>query len=115
MAYRELGRKAIAERLWTWREEADEDLSRFESASRDDELRTGESHAYITSNERCAEVRGAREIALRQLNRKFGTLPEAIATQVTQLSVEQVQTLGEDLLDWLSIAELEQWLTTQTE
>jgi hypothetical protein len=70
---------------------------------------------YITSNERRAEVRGAREIAIRQLNRKFGTLPNAIATQVNQLSVEQVQTLGEELLDWQSIAELEQWLATQTE
>jgi hypothetical protein len=51
-----------------------------------------------------------RLLVLRLLNRQVGSLPEAIETQVQALSLEQVESLGEALLDFTSLADLENWL-----
>jgi Domain of unknown function (DUF4351) len=54
--------------------------------------------------------REGRSLVLRQLNRRVGTLPEDIQTQVAALPLEQLETLGEDLLDFTNLADLENWL-----
>jgi hypothetical protein len=51
-----------------------------------------------------------RSLVLRQLNRRVGTLPETIQTQVESLSLEQLEALGEDLLDFTNLTDLENWL-----
>jgi Domain of unknown function (DUF4351) len=51
-----------------------------------------------------------RSLVLRQLNRRVGTLPEAIQTQVAALPLERLEALGEDLLDFTNLADLENWL-----
>jgi predicted transposase YdaD len=51
-----------------------------------------------------------RSLVLRQLNRRVSTLPEAIQTQVAALPLERLEALGEDLLDFTSLADLENWL-----
>jgi hypothetical protein len=51
-----------------------------------------------------------RSLVLRQLNRRVGTLPETIQTQVEALSLEQLEALGEDLLDFTNLTDLENWL-----
>ncbi|MEM9272288.1 MAG: DUF4351 domain-containing protein [Cyanobacteria bacterium P01_F01_bin.143] len=51
-------------------------------------------------------------ITLRQLNRKLGNLPEAIATQVKSLKSDQLDLLTEDLLEFETFDDLEQWLNT---
>jgi hypothetical protein len=51
-----------------------------------------------------------RSLVLRQLNRRVGTLPEMIQTQVEALPLEQLEALGEDLLDFTSLTDLENWL-----
>jgi Domain of unknown function (DUF4351) len=51
-----------------------------------------------------------RSLVLRLLNRQVGSLPEAIETQVQALSLEQVESLGEALLDFTSLVDLENWL-----
>jgi hypothetical protein len=51
-----------------------------------------------------------RSLVLRQLNRRVGTLPEPLQTQVAALPLEQLEVLGEDLLDFTSLTDLENWL-----
>jgi predicted transposase/invertase (TIGR01784 family) len=53
---------------------------------------------------------GKEELILRQLTKRFGTLPEAIAAQVQSCSVERLDALGEALLDFSTIADLQAWL-----
>jgi predicted transposase YdaD len=57
--------------------------------------------------------RGERAIVLRQLTRKIGILPETIAAQVENLSILQLENLGEALLYFGTLADLEVWLTHQ--
>jgi predicted transposase YdaD len=51
-------------------------------------------------------------ITLRQLNRKLGNLPEAIATQIKSLNPNQLDALTEDLLDFQTLDDLERWLSS---
>lgn len=51
----------------------------------------------------------ARTLILRQLTRKLGDVPEALQNQVNQLSLESLETLGEDLFDFATVSELEAW------
>jgi predicted transposase/invertase (TIGR01784 family) len=51
-----------------------------------------------------------RSLVLRLLNRRVGTLPEAIQTQVEALPLERLEMLGEALLDFTGLADLENWL-----
>jgi hypothetical protein len=69
---------------------------------------------YVTSIERRAEARGlvngGRTMLLRLLARKFGELPEGVLGQINQLTGDQLEALGEKILDWVVIADLEHWL-----
>jgi predicted nuclease with TOPRIM domain len=55
----------------------------------------------------------ALELVSRQLRRKVGVLPAEIEAQVLVLPLEKLDTLGEDLLDFSTLADLENWLATQ--
>jgi predicted transposase YdaD len=52
----------------------------------------------------------AAALVLRQLNRKCGTLTPVQVAQVQGLTLEALEQLGEDLLDFASVADLEAWL-----
>jgi predicted transposase YdaD len=52
----------------------------------------------------------ARSLILRQLNRRVGELPEDVRQQVEILSLEELENLGEALLDFSSMADLQAWL-----
>lgn len=54
---------------------------------------------------------GASAMALRQLRRRFGPLPEPTEARVEALTTEQLESLGEALLDFVSLADLDAWLT----
>jgi hypothetical protein len=80
---------------------------------------------YITSVEEIGFERGIeqgvrqglereRSLILRQLNRKVGALSPQTLEQVNALSIEQLESLGEALLDFGAIADLAQWLATQS-
>jgi Domain of unknown function (DUF4351) len=56
------------------------------------------------------QIRSERSLVLRQLNRRVGTLSEAIRAQIEALSLGQLERLGEDLLDFTGLADLENWL-----
>ncbi|GAB4385258.1 MAG: hypothetical protein Kow00121_49960 [Elainellaceae cyanobacterium] len=55
---------------------------------------------------------GERSLILRQLTRRLGELPDSLKAQINTLSVPQLEALGEALLDFTSLAEVEQWLST---
>jgi Domain of unknown function (DUF4351) len=97
------------------------------------ELRTYEEERrmpYITSVEEIGFERGLKEgeargeargqqegkrsLVLRQLTRRIGTLPDDLRSPIAALSPEQVESLGEALLDFTSLTDLETWLTAQS-
>jgi predicted transposase YdaD len=52
----------------------------------------------------------ARGLVIRQLTRKLGNVSSKLLAKIEDLSLERVESLGEDLLDFTSITNLEQWL-----
>jgi hypothetical protein len=74
---------------------------------------------YITSVERMGYDRGkaegaqlqARSLLLRQLTRKVGSsIDDRLSLQINALSIAQLESLGDALLDFESIADLTTWL-----
>ncbi len=57
---------------------------------------------------------GQQDLIIRQLNRRFGEIDASLIEQVRELSVEQLEGLGEALLDFSVVADLEAWLNQQT-
>lgn len=53
---------------------------------------------------------GEKALILKLLTRKLGRLSPDITTKVSALSIERLESLGEALLDFTSIADLETWL-----
>jgi predicted transposase YdaD len=52
----------------------------------------------------------ARSLILKLLNRRLSSIPDALLSQVQALSLEQLEALGEALLDFSTLADLEGWL-----
>ena len=65
---------------------------------------------YITSVERLGMQREAANLVLRQLNRRLGQVSESVSEQIRQLPVDQIEDLGEALLDFENEADLLNWL-----
>ena len=53
---------------------------------------------------------GERKIILRLLNRRVGELPQEMRQRVESLSLEQLENLGEALLDFTSMVDFQAWL-----
>ncbi len=51
-------------------------------------------------------------LILRQLTRRVGELPQEVLDRIETLSLEQLENLGEALLDFQAIADLETWFGT---
>ncbi len=51
-----------------------------------------------------------KALVLKQLTRKLGSLSAELSAKVSDLSLERLETLAEDLLDFTSAADLESWL-----
>jgi predicted transposase YdaD len=74
---------------------------------------------YITSVERLGIEQGIEQgmqreganLVLRQLNRRFGQVTTSVEKQIRQLSVKQLEDLGEALLDFENEADLLHWLS----
>ncbi|MBE9079032.1 DUF4351 domain-containing protein [Romeria aff. gracilis LEGE 07310] len=54
-----------------------------------------------------------RSLIFRLLARKLGEVPEAARSQINQLPITQLETLGEALLDFSTHSDLESWLAEQ--
>ena len=72
---------------------------------------------YVTSIERMGIEQGRKEgrkegersLILRQLTRRVGVLPEHLTDRIQDLSIEQLETLAEDLLDFQGLDDLTAW------
>jgi predicted transposase YdaD len=55
-------------------------------------------------------------LILKQLTRRFGQrkIKKSIRSHIESLSVQQLEALGENLLDFETIQDLTQWLEAQT-
>jgi hypothetical protein len=53
---------------------------------------------------------GEASMVLRLLKRRLGALSEAQQARIESLPIEQIDRMGEDLLDFSSLADLETWL-----
>ncbi|MDG2991450.1 DUF4351 domain-containing protein [Candidatus Synechococcus calcipolaris G9] len=58
-------------------------------------------------------LEGECTLVLRQLRRRLGTLPDGVVHQIYGLSLDQLESLGEALLDFQGFDDLEMWLTSQ--
>jgi predicted transposase YdaD len=59
---------------------------------------------------------GEKSLIIRLLTRRLRpeVMPEALLTEVESLPLLQLETLGEALLDFQSLSDLEQWLATNS-
>ena len=55
-------------------------------------------------------IQRERSLVMRLLTRKVGELPEDVRQILETLSLEELENLGEALLDFSSIADLHRWL-----
>ncbi len=58
---------------------------------------------------------GEKSLVLRLLTRRVGTLSDAARSQIDALSLPQLEALGEALLDFATLTDLEHWLRSQAE
>ncbi|BAY94982.1 MULTISPECIES: DUF4351 domain-containing protein [unclassified Tolypothrix] len=56
---------------------------------------------------------GEQELILRLLNRRIGEINQSLIDRIQELSIEQLENLGEALLDFSNVADLENWLNQQ--
>lgn len=76
-------------------------------------LMTALSQAYLEweqQTERRGIEQGERSLVLRLLTRRVGELPEPVRSQIEALPIAQLELLGEALLDFETIADLDAWL-----
>jgi predicted transposase YdaD len=81
---------------------------------------------YMTNAERFGFERGikqgieqgvtqeARSFVLRLLSRRIGMLAPNIESQIATLSISQLESLGEALLDFSTAADLDEWLRSHS-
>ena len=65
-------------------------------------------------DEQRGRTEGERSLILRQLTRRVGSLTPETRSQVESLSLENLESLGEALLDFSSLTDLEQWLQSHS-
>jgi predicted transposase YdaD len=69
---------------------------------------------YITSIERDGEARGETKLIVRLLKRQVGQISEETASKIGELPIEQLEQLGEDLLDFNNSQDLVDWFQHST-
>jgi hypothetical protein len=57
---------------------------------------------------------GERSLILRQLTRRVGPIPETMQASIRALPLAQLEELGEALLDFTQLADLQNWLQAQS-
>ncbi|NEP82052.1 MAG: Rpn family recombination-promoting nuclease/putative transposase [Okeania sp. SIO3B3] len=64
----------------------------------------------ISYAEEKGEKKGKLRLIMRLLQKRFGEISEAISSQIEDLSIEDLDNLGEDFLDLNSLEDLLSWL-----
>ncbi|AFY61000.1 DUF2887 domain-containing protein [Synechococcus sp. PCC 6312] len=62
--------------------------------------------------EKLGEQKGESKVIVRQLGRKLGGVDASLENQITSLTSEQLELLGEALLSFQDVSELQAWLAT---
>jgi hypothetical protein len=70
---------------------------------------------FISPTEELAMERGEQQLIIRQLNRRIGEIKSSFIDTIRTLTIDQLELLGEALLDFSSITDLEQWLQNKPE
>ena len=52
----------------------------------------------------------AEKLVLKQLNRRIGEIPQNLTERIRELPLNEIESLGEDLLDFQSLSDLVSWL-----
>jgi hypothetical protein len=60
------------------------------------------------------ETRGEAKIVARLLGRRFGELPEALRDAIACLPGEKVEALADALLDFVTLADVERWVASES-
>lgn len=81
------------------------ELARFTPTERN------ETVEIMTSWHLAGRTEGKETLVMRQLRRRFGAVPNEVTARLDGLSAEQLDDLGEALLDFGTVADLEQWLS----
>ncbi|BCL36872.1 DUF4351 domain-containing protein [Nostoc sp. MS1] len=71
----------------------------------------------LAEGEQRGEQRGLqreRSLILRLLQKRVGELPQDVSDRLETSSLEQLENLGEALLDFTSLADLFSWLDTHS-
>jgi len=71
-------------------------------------LREGRQEG-LKEGEIIGRKQGLLTIILKQLTRKFGTLPPKLHTRIARLQIPRLESLAEAILDFESVADLELW------
>ncbi|MBD2412240.1 Rpn family recombination-promoting nuclease/putative transposase [Nostoc calcicola FACHB-3891] len=74
-------------------------------------LREGEQRGELRGELRGRKTEG-QLLIVRLLTRRVGQLPQEVLERIETLSLEQLENLGEALLDFQAIADLETWFNT---
>ncbi len=61
------------------------------------------------------EARGEAKVIMRQLTRRLGSVPVPVSDQIQRLTIPQLEDLGEALLDFTSLVDLEGWLSQNSQ
>ena len=93
-------------------------VNKFSTLSRDEvdvmlDIKLQETRVYqeaVAEGEARGRAEGEGGLVLRLLNRRVGSLSLELSSQVQQLTVPQLEDLGEALLDFTGLADLEGWL-----
>ena len=75
-----------------------------------EKIQAAKQEGEIIGEERGRQA-GEFELVIRLLNRRVGDLSSELQVQVKALSLLRLGELGEALLDFTSIADLESWLS----
>jgi hypothetical protein len=64
----------------------------------------------ISPTEQLAMERGEQQLIIRQINRRVGEIELSLIDSIRRLTIDKLELLGEALLDFSSVTDLEQWL-----
>jgi predicted transposase YdaD len=69
----------------------------------------------LKEGEKRGEQRGETNLVIRLLSKRFGNLDQELAEKIRQLSIPQLETLGESIFNFSAMADLENWLQQNTD
>ncbi len=86
-------------------------LYKFGTLSRDEVNVMLGTELQQTRVYRDAQLEAGQRLILKLLNRKLGIINPEVRSRVNSLTIDKLESLGEDLLDFTSMADLEAWFS----